>query len=465
MGQARTIIAGGVVVTPDEVKKTDILIDGGRIAEIGSDLAQRSPDVRIVDAGGCWVLPGGIDPHTHLDSRWEDTVTADDWLSGTIAAAAGGTTTVIDFCRPDRDEPMLDAVGTWKNRAAGKAVVDYGFHLVVRSASEAVLRDMKAAAAEGVTSFKLFMAYRDSLQLRDDELYLALEGIREAGGVALAHCENGDVIELLIARALASGENAPRHHALTRPPELEGEAASRIIRLAELTGTPLYIAHVSCRQSLDEIRRAQAAGQPVYGETCPQYLFIDSGYLDRELDEAVKYVWSPPPREKEHQPALWSGIRGGALQSIGSDHSSYRMEQKLADPADFTGIPNGGPGIEDRMSLLYHYGVVERGMDIRDFVRLTSTFAAKLFGLYPRKGTIAKGSDADLVVWDPRLKRTLSAKTHHMNVDYSVYEGHKVQGGPVLTMVRGQPVVERGRFVGTPGQGLFIHRKPYDNDF
>ncbi|SDO33248.1 dihydropyrimidinase [Paenibacillus sp. yr247] len=458
-GGDTTLIYGGLVVTDIEAVPLDVLIQGEKIIKLDKHIEPQE-EWNVINAVGHVIFPGGIDPHTHLDSRWEGLVTADDWLSGTIAAAAGGTTTIIDFCRPEKDQPLMEAVDDWKARAQHKSVVDYSFHLVIRDAGESRLQEMEVAVQHGLPSFKLFMAYKDSLQLSDRELFQILQRIRELDGIALVHCENGDVIEVLIEQAIAAGNTAPIYHALTRPPELEGEATGRIIRLAQITETPIYIPHVTCKQSMLEIQNAHARGQLVVAETCPQYLFIDQDYLLQPDFEAAKYVWSPPPRKTWHQSYLWESIKNGDIQTIGSDHSSYNfVGQKDIGKDDFTKIPNGGPSIEDRMSLLYHFGVVQGKLNLNQFVHLTSTNAAKTFGLFPNKGVIAEGSDADLVIWNPNLKRTISAGSHHMNVDYSIFEGIEVTGIAVQVMVRGQTIFHEGTFVGKPGSGKFISRQ------
>lgn len=463
-GEDTTLIYGGLVVTDTEAVLLDVLIQGEKIIKLGKHIEPQE-NWNVINAAGHIIFPGGIDPHTHLDSRWEGLVTVDDWLSGTIAAAAGGTTTIIDFCRPDKEQSLMEAVDDWKARAQHKSVVDYSFHLVMRDAGEFRLQEMEDAVRHGLPSFKLFMAYKDSLQLSDKELFQILQRIGELNGIALVHCENGDVIEVLIEQALAAGKTAPIYHALTRPPELEGEATGRIIRLAHLSGTPVYIPHVTCKQSMDEIQKAQERGQLVVAETCPQYLFVDQDYLLRPDFEAAKYVWSPPPRESWHRSYLWECISKGDVQTIGSDHSSYNfVGQKDIGKEDFTKIPNGGPSIEDRMSIIYHFGVVQGKLNLNQFVHLTSTNAAKTFGLYPNKGVIAEGSDADLVIWNPDSKRTISAGSHHMKVDYSIYEGTEVTGSVAQVMVRGQTIFQDGTFVGKPGSGKFISRQLVSKD-
>ncbi|MFC5649916.1 dihydropyrimidinase [Paenibacillus solisilvae] len=454
-----TLITGGMVVTETSVAKLDILIEGEKITRLANTISPES-GWEIIEAEGSYIIPGGIDPHTHLQSKWEGLETSDDWYTGTVAAAVGGTTTILDFCRPDSNSTMMTGLREWKRRADKHAVIDYGFHLVIREVNENSLNEMKEIMEEGIPSFKLFMAYKDSLQINDGDLFRALQRIHELEALAMVHCENGDVIEVLIEQSVAKGHLAPIAHALTRPPELEGEATGRVITFAEIADAALYIPHVSCLQSLQAIQTARQKGLKVFGETCPQYLFVDIGFLNKPDFEGAKYVWSPPPREKWHQAHLWEGLNSGDLLTIGSDHSSYDFKgQKELGLEDFTKIPNGGPSIEDRMSMLYHFGVAKGKIGISQFVNMTSTNAAKIFGLYPLKGVIAEGSDADLVIWDPKRKRTISSASHAMNVDYSIYEGVEVEGAPMRTIVRGETIALNGAFVGRAGTGRFVARK------
>lgn len=464
MGEVkRTLIRGGTLVTATETARAEILIEGEKIAAVGSDLSSLAAGATVINADGKLVFPGGIDPHTHLDMPFGGTVTADDWRTGTIAAAAGGTTTIVDFALQSRGGTLREGLQTWHAKAEGKAAIDYGFHIAVSDLNEGVLREMESMVTEdGVTSFKVFMAYKNVLQIDDATLFRTLKRAREVGALVMAHCENGDVIDVLVAEALAAGNTDPIYHALTRPPEIEGEATGRLIALAELAGTAIYVVHLTCRQALEHVVAARSRGQAVFAETCPQYLVLDIDYLRRPDFEGAKYVWSPPLREKSHQQHLWAGLRSGALQALGSDQCSFNFNgQKSLGLGNFAKIPNGGPVIEDRMSILYHYGVVDGPLTLNQFVDITSTSVARLFGLFGRKGSISPGFDADLVIWDPAAERVLSAATHHMNVDYNPFEGMKVRGAPVRVMSRGETIVLNGQFVGTPGRGRFIKRAPF----
>ncbi len=452
------VIVGGTIVTASDRYQADIRIEDGIVAAIGSRIDASGAE--IIDAAGLYVFPGGIDPHTHLDMPFGGTVTADDFESGTVAAAFGGTTTVLDFCLTKRGEPLSDAVRTWHAKAAGKAAVDYGFHLMVADAGEQTLRELpEIIEREGITSLKVFMAYKDVFQVDDGTMFRTLQLAREEGALVMVHAENGDVIDFLVEEALARGDTDPIHHALTRPPELEGEATGRAAELAGLAGAPLYVVHVTCAQAVERIREARARGMAVYGETCPQYLTLDITSLEKPDFEGAKYVWSPPLREREHQQVLWDALSSGTLQTIGSDQCSFHFKgQKELGRGDFSKIPNGGPTIEDRFTLLYSEGVAKGRITIHQFVDLVSTASAKLFGLFPRKGTIAVGSDADLVLFDPSAKRILSAGSHHLKVDYSAFEGMEATGEPVSVLLRGQFVVRDGEFVGQAGCGQYVPR-------
>ena len=455
----RTLIRHGTVVTGAGAAVADVLVDGERIAQVGAQLAATAD--RTVDAAGKYVLPGGIDVHTHLDMPLGDTVTADDFESGTIAAAFGGTTSLVDFAVQDRGRPMREAWETWMRKAEGKAALDYGFHMIVTDLTAAGLEEMDELVAEGVTTFKLFMAYPGRLMVDDATIFRALRRTADNGGMVLMHAENGGVIEELVARARAEGRTAPKYHALTRPPRTEAEATHRAIALAEMAGAPVYIVHVSCAEAVDEIAAARARGAAVLAETCPQYLFLSDERYDEPGFEGAKYVMSPPRRPRAGQERLWRALAADELQVVATDHCSFRMkDQKALGRDDFTRIPGGAPGIETRMSLLYDGGVRAGRISLTRFVELTATNPAKLFGLYPRKGVIAAGSDADLVVWDPDREITWSAATHHMRVDYNPYEGRVVRGTPEAVWSRGRPVVEGGQFVGRAGAGRFLKRAP-----
>ncbi|WP_027091371.1 dihydropyrimidinase [Cohnella thermotolerans] len=457
----KKIIKNGTIVTAADTFFGDVLIDDGIVVMIGVDL--ESEGAEIVDASGCYVFPGGIDPHTHLDMPFGGTVTADDFETGTIAAAYGGTTTVIDFCLTNKGKPLADAVAHWHAKAKDKAVVDYGFHLMVSEVNDDVLRELPLMIEkEGITSLKVFMAYKNVFQADDGTLYRTLLLAKEHGALVMVHAENGDVIDYLVAKALEEGNTDPIHHALTRPPELEGEATGRAAELTGMADSQLYVVHVTCAEAVNKIAEARRRGLKVYGETCPQYLTLDVSYLEKPDFEGAKYVWSPPLREKSHQQALWDALWNGQLQTIGSDQCSFNFKgQKELGLGDFSKIPNGGPTIEDRFTLLYSEGVEKGRISINKFVDIVSTSSAKLFGLFPQKGTIAIGSDADIVIFDPKVKRTISAETHHMNVDYNAFEGMEVVGEPVSVLVRGEFVIRDKAFVGRAGGGRYLHRKRF----
>jgi dihydropyrimidinase len=455
----RTLIRHGTVVTAEGASVADVLIEGERIAQVGPRLGATT-DVTC-DAAGKYVIPGGIDVHTHLDMPLGDIVTADDFESGTIAAAFGGTTSIVDFAVQARGRPMREAWEAWMRRAEGRAVVDYGFHMIVTDLPLAGLEEMDALVAEGVTTFKLFMAYPGRLMVDDETIFRALRRTAENGAMVLVHAENGGVIDELVRQARVAGHTAPKYHALTRPPRTEAEATHRAIALAELAGAPVYIVHVSCAEAADEIAAARARGAAALGETCPQYLFLSDERYDEPGFEGAKYVMSPPLRPRAGQERLWRALAADELQVVATDHCPFRMkDQKTLGRDDFTKIPGGAPGIETRMSLLYDGGVRAGRITLARFVELTATNPARLFGLYPRKGAVAAGSDADLVVWDPEREVTWSAATHHMRVDYNPYEGRVGKGAPEAVWSRGRRIIADGKFVGRAGAGQFLKRAP-----
>ncbi|MEW9697605.1 dihydropyrimidinase [Paenibacillus sp. SI8] len=457
------LIKHGMIVTAADQYLGDIRIEGGVITQIGQNL--EAGDAEVIDAAGHYIFPGGIDPHTHLDMPFGGTVTADDFETGTKAAAFGGTTTVIDFCLTNKGVPLRQSVQTWHKKAAGKAVIDYGFHLMIGEINDDVLTELPSMILEeGITSLKVFMAYKNVFQADDGTLYRTLLEAKLHGALVMVHAENGDVIDYLIKKALAEGRTEPIYHALTRPSVLEGEATGRATKLTALAGARLYVVHVTCEEAVQQIAEARNKGVDVWGETCPQYLLLDQTYLEKPDFEGAKYVWSPPLRERHHQEVLWNALRSGQLQTLGSDHCSFNFKgQKELGLGDFSLIPNGGPMIEDRFSILYSEGVRKGRITINQFVDIVSTRSAKLFGLFPRKGTIAVGCDADIVIFDPNAERTLSAKTHHMNVDYNPFEGVTITGEPVTVLSRGEYVISNKRFVGTPGAGQFLKRDTYNS--
>ncbi|MGG4466463.1 dihydropyrimidinase [Paenibacillus alvei] len=457
----RKIIKNGIIVTAADTYQADLCIENGVISQIGSQLDETGAE--IIDAAGSYIFPGGIDPHTHLDMPFGGTVTKDDFETGTMAAAFGGTTTVIDFCLTTKGKPLKAAVEAWHAKAKEKAVIDYGFHLQIVEANEAALNELPAMInEEGITSLKVFMAYKNQFQADDETLFRTLLAAKELGALVMVHAENGDVIDYLVKKALQEGNTAPIYHALTRPPEAEGEATGRAAALTGLAKSQLYVVHVSCAEAAEKIAAARNSGIDIWGETCPQYLVLDQSYLEKPDFEGAKYVWSPPLREKHNQEILWNALKTGQLQTLGSDQCSFDFKgQKDLGKDDFSKIPNGGPIIEDRVSILYSEGVVGGRISLNQFVDIMSTKAAKLFGLYPQKGTIAVGSDADLVIFDPDVKRVISAETHHMAVDYNPFEGMEVTGEPVSVLSRGEFVIKNKLFTGQAGAGQFIKRAKY----
>jgi dihydropyrimidinase len=457
----KKIIKNGTIVTASDTYQAEILIENGKITQIGANLSDH--EAEVVDAKGCLVFPGGIDPHTHLDMPFGGTVTKDDFESGTIAAAFGGTTTVIDFCLTKKGEPLQNSIQIWHDKAKEKAVIDYGFHLMISEINESVLNELPQVINEdGITSFKVFMAYKNVFQADDETLFQTLISAKEHGALVMVHAENGDVIDYLTKKAVAEGKTEPIYHALTRPPELEGEATGRAVTLTGLANSQLYVVHVTCADAVEKIAEARNKGFDVWGETCPQYLVLDQSYLEKPDFEGAKYVWSPPLREKWNQDVLWNALKSGQLQTIGSDQCSFDFKgQKDLGRDDFTKIPNGGPFIEDRLSVLFSEGVKKGRISLNQFVDIISTRSAKLFGIFPQKGTIAIGTDADLVIFDPNVERVISAETHHMAVDYNAFEGMKVTGEPVSVLSRGEFVIRDKQFVGKPGTGHYLKRAKY----
>src|SRR5437867_7047389 len=459
----KTLIKNGHVVTAVDSYTADILIDGPAIAMIGVNLAKVVGAVdKTIDATGKLVIPGGIDPHTHMDLPFGGTSSSDDFETGTRAAALGGTTTIIDFAVQYRGQSLNQALDVWMAKAEGKASIDYGFHLIVTDLPDQRLPELKTLIQQGVPSFKLFMAYPGVFLVDDATIFKAMTAAGNAGGLICMHAENGVVIDVLVKRALAEGRTAPKYHALTRPTLAEAEGVHRAIAIAEMADSPVYIVHLSSYDALKEVQAARDLGLPAYAETCPQYLFLDYSYYEQEGFEGAKYVMTPPLRDKSNQEQLWKGLRMNDLQVISTDHCPFCFkEQKELGREDFSKIPNGGPGVENRMSLIYDGGVVQKRINLNRFVELTSTAAAKIFGLFPKKGTIAVGSDADLVIFNPEREQVISAATHHMRVDYSAYEGRRVRGVSEIVLSRGSVVVEDGTFKGKPGGGRFLKRSTF----
>jgi dihydropyrimidinase len=457
------IIKNGRIVTAADDYVADVFCEHGTIVAIGKDLpSHRFQAERTIDAAGQYVIPGGIDVHTHLNMPFGGTTSADDFESGTIAAAFGGTTSIVDFAIQYRGQTMRHALEDWRKRADGKAVIDYGFHMIVTELEDAGLGEMdRMVRDEGITSFKLFVAYPGVFMVDDATIFRALRRTGENGGLVCMHAENGGVIDELVKEALRKGETAPKYHALTRPPTAEGEATGRAIALSEMAGVPIYIVHLSAAHALEQVKEARDRGLPAYAETCPQYLFLSYDNYEEPDFAGAKYVMSPPLREKWHQDVLWKGLAKNDLQVISTDHCPFCMaDQKILGKDDFSKIPNGAPGIETRLTLVHDGGVRHGRITMNRFVELCSTTPAKMFGLFPRKGTIAVGSDADIVVFDPHRKTTLSHKTLHMRVDYNPYEGRTVIGSPSHVICGGNVVIEGDQFVGKKGAGRFLSRGP-----
>lgn len=453
------LIKNGRIVTAVDDYYADIYIEKEAITTIGEKLDVKAD--KVLDAQGKLVLPGGIDPHTHMDMPFGGTTSADDFKTGTLAAAHGGTTTIIDFAIQTKGDSILKALDTWHQKAESKCAIDYGFHMIVTDLSpkDHVPEMRKLMSDEGVLSFKMFMAYPGVLLVDDATIFRAMTVAGEHGGLICMHAENGVVINEIVARALAEGKTAPKYHALTRPTKAEAEGVFRSIALAEMAGSPVYIVHLSCYDALKQVKLARDEGVPVFAETCPQYLFLDHSYYEKPGFEGAKYVMTPALREKWNQDELWTGLRMNDLQVVSTDHCPFCFkDQKQLGVDDFSKIPNGGPGVENRMSLVYNGGVKAGRISLNRFVEITSTSAARIFGLFPKKGTIAIGSDADIVIFDPEKKMTISAKTHHMNVDYNCYEGMEVTGITETVLSRGKVIIENGQYVGKPGDGKYLKR-------
>jgi len=453
----RILIKGGTIVTATDQYVGDVLVEDERITTIGVSLDIAAD--RVIDASGKYVLPGGIDCHTHLDMPFGGTTSADDFESGTIAAAFGGTTSVVDFAIQYKGQTLHHAWETWMRKAEGRAAIDYGFHMIITELTDQVEHEMDALVRQGVTSFKLFMAYPGVFMLDDATIFRALQRTGKNGGTICMHAENGGVIDVLVRKALAEGHTAPKYHALTRPARAEAEATHRAIAMAEIADVPVYIVHLSAAEALEMVTEARDRGLPAYAETCPQYLFLSYDNYEEPGFEGAKYVMSPPLRPKETQDRLWRGLAFNDLQAISTDHCPFCMkEQKTLGTDDFSKIPNGAPGIETRISLVYDGGVRTDRISLNRFVELTSTSPAKIFGLFPRKGTIAPGSDADIVIFDPNKTSTLSARTLHMKVDYNPYEGRQVTGVTETVLSRGRVIIDNGTFTGRAGAGNFLKR-------
>lgn len=458
------VIKGGKIVTSVDTYDADIRIEEEKIVSIGKDIERYGDE--ILYAEGCFILPGGIDTHTHFDLNVGSTVTADDFSSGTKAALIGGTTTILDYACQNKGQSLKEALKDQHTKAKNVCYCDYGFHMGITDWNEKVEEEFEDMIKEGVTSFKLYMAYKKTLQVDDGVIFKALKKSKELNGLIGFHCENGDIIEDLINEAKQRGNYTPYYHAASRPALVEKEAVTRVLHLAEMADAPVYIVHLSSGEGLKSILEAKKRGVKVYVETCPQYLLLDDslyGEKDSDSFEGAKYVMSPPLRKKQDQQDLWNGIISKEISTIGTDHCSFNYKgQKELGAKDFSKIPNGAPGVENRVALMYTYGVIEEKISLNEMVALTSTNAAKLFGLFPQKGTIAVGSDADLVIWDTNFSEKITAKKQSQNVDYTPYEGFIQIGRPLHVFLRGKKVVSNGKIIIEKGYGKYLKRKTYN---
>ena len=459
----RTLITNGLVVTAAGSHPADVLVDGETIALLGSDLAGAGVTAdETIDATGKYVVPGGIDVHTHMELPFGGTVAKDTFETGSKAAAHGGTTTILDFAAQTKGRPLREGLDAWRAKAEGHTAIDYGFHMMMTDVNDATLAEMDQLIAEGVPEFKLFTAYPGVNFSPDDHIFRAMQRTRENGGLVMMHAENGPVIDVIAADLVAAGITGPIGHGLARYAILEGEATNRVIRLAEAAGVPVYIVHLSSRDALEAVTAARGRGAMAFAETCPQYLFLSLDDLENGF-EGAKYVCSPPLRPKDHQVDLWRGLRTDTLQLVATDHCPFDFHgQKDLGRDDFRKIPNGLPAVEDRVDLLHDGGVVKGRISLERWVEIMSTAPARMFGMYPQKGTIAIGSDADILVFDPNRRRTISAATHHMDVDYSIFEGFEIQGTSDVVMSRGTVLVRDGAWVGPANHGRFLRRDVTD---
>ncbi|WP_444460401.1 dihydropyrimidinase [Rhodobacter capsulatus] len=451
-----TVIRNGTIVTADLTYRADVAIEGGQIIAIGQGLTGET----VLDATGCYVMPGGIDPHTHLEMPFMGTYSSDDFDSGTRAALAGGTTMVIDFALPNPGQGLMDALQQWDNKSK-RAHCDYSFHMAVTWWGQQVFDEMPKVVERGITSFKHFLAYKGSLMVNDDELFASFKRCAEIGAIPMVHAENGDIVAEMSAKLLAEGNTGPEAHAYSRPSQVEGEATNRAIMIADMAGVPLYVVHTSCEEAHEAIRRARMQGKRVWGEPLIQHLTLDeSEYFHPDWDHAARRVMSPPFRAKHHQDSLWAGLASGTLSCVATDHCAFTTEQKRFGLGNFTKIPNGTGGLEDRLPMLWSAGVNTGRITMNEFVAVTSTNIAKIMGMYPKKGAVLVGADADLVVWDPEATKTISATSQQSAIDYNVFEGKEVKGLPRYTLSRGMVAVADGKVQSREGHGQFVARDP-----
>jgi dihydropyrimidinase len=453
-------IRGGRVITATEDFTGDVLVHEGRVVAVGADLKALASGAEEIDAKGLYVFPGGVDAHTHLDLPFMGTSSSDDFETGTIAAAAGGTTSIIDFAIQSHGKSLNDALNVWQEKAAGKAVIDYSFHMAVTDLNEKTMKEVPGLIEGGITSFKTFMAYKGALMVDDGQLFRLMELVKKHGGIVTAHCENAELIETLVPEYLNEGKTTPVWHEKAHTAIGEGEATNRLISLSRVVGHPTYVVHLTCDEALHHVKDSLARHHhPVFAETCPQYLLLDRTYYEKPGFEGAKWVMSPPLREKTDQEALWAALRDGFIQTIATDHCPFNMKgQKEMGKDNFAKIPNGAPGIENRFNLMYTYGVLQNRLSLNRFVQIMSANPAKIFGMYPRKGTIAPGSDADIVLFDPKRESVISQKTSHHRCDYSAFEGFRTKGEPVAVMVRGEWLYKDGKPTAPKAHGKFIKR-------
>ena len=453
-----TLIKNGRVITASDDYIADVFIDGETVKTIGSKLAVSAD--KTIDATGKLVIPGAIDPHVHMELPFGGTVSSDNFETGTRAAAWGGTTTIIDFAIQYKGKTFQQTLDDWDAKSRGKCAIDYSYHLAVTEYESRHKDEFKKVIDSGVTTFKIFLAYPGVFMIDDQTMFRVMKSAGEAGGLTLVHAENGIAIQQLIENLLAEGKIEPKYHAQSRPPVMQADGVARAVKVAEVAKSPVFIVHVSCEAAMMELQRSRDAGNPAFGETCTQYLFLDDSYYDRPNFEGAKYVFTPPLVGKENIEPLWKGLKLGYLQEVSTDHCPFNFKgQKELGRESFTKIPNGGPGVEDRLSLVFD-GAMKRGFSLNKWVDICSTASAKMFGMFPKKGTIAVGSDADIVIFDPNKQRTISAKTHHMNCDYSLFEGMKIKGSPETVLSRGKTIIENGQYLGYAGDGRFLKRGP-----
>ena len=453
------LIKNGTVVTATDTYEADVFIEDETVKTIGKNLSVSAD--RTIDAKGCYLFPGGIDAHTHMELPFMGTFSSDTFESGTIAGLHGGTTTIIDFAIQTQGDSLNNALNQWHEKADGKAISDYAFHVAVTDFNDKTKAEIKDIVEKrGVTSFKTFMAYKGALMVDDRQMLGLFDELKKHGALLTTHAENGDMVDKLVAENVAKGNLAPKFHVESRPPLAEAEASGRVIDLAWQGNHPLYIVHMTCEAALARVRAATLRNQKVHVETCVQYLLLDKSLYYKDGFEGSKWVMSPPLREKSDQEALWAGINQGLVHTVATDHCPFCMDQKKMGEKAFNKIPNGAPGVEDRMALMFSEGVLKGKISLNKYVEVNSTAPAKIFGMFPKKGTIAIGSDADIVVFDPKAQHTISAKTHHMKCDYSAYEGWKLTGKPRQTVLRGKVVIDEGKENFSKGYGKYIHRKP-----